>query len=361
MIELKRINKRLKANKMPVALFLRGDRIWIRATFPPKPKSDKTKPYQQVFTLGLPVNPLGLKEAEQRAKLIGSELITGRFRWENWQEEKEDREAVGSWIKKFEQHYWKKRKKTPQSLHTWELDYYYSFKKLPMDQDLTEKLLLKVALESEPDSRTRRKLCEKFSQLAKFAGLPYAELLEIKGKYSAKTVSPKELPSDDWIVTTRNQIKHPGWQWVFGMMAAYGLRNHEVFLAILDEFPLIRIPENTKTGVRFVMPLYPEWADEWDLGNRILPKVTYNNRDIGNRVVVAFKRQGVIGHTPYALRHCYARRCVEFGIPPDQAAKMMGHSITVHMNTYRRWIDEDVYLRSYKKAIEKSDRPVAPQ
>jgi hypothetical protein len=46
----------------------------------------------------------------------------------------------------------------------------------------------------------------------------------------------------------RSGIKDDGWRWVFGMLAAYGLRGHEVYKADLADFPTVRIPQDTKNG-----------------------------------------------------------------------------------------------------------------
>jgi hypothetical protein len=35
----------------------------------------------------------------------------------------------------------------------------------------------------------------------------------------------------------RDKLTNPAWQWVYGMMATYGLRNHEVFFLTLQNFP----------------------------------------------------------------------------------------------------------------------------
>ncbi|MEM6716600.1 MAG: hypothetical protein AAGD09_21015 [Cyanobacteria bacterium P01_F01_bin.56] len=73
----------------------------------------------------------------------------------------------------------------------------------------------------------------------------------------------REIPSDEDIIRYRNELENPAWQWVYGVMACYGLRNHEVFYLDLSEFPVVRVLDDTKTGAREVWPCYPEWATEW--------------------------------------------------------------------------------------------------
>ena len=67
-------------------------------------------------------------------------------------------------------------------------------------------------------------------------------------------------------------LKNLGWRYVYGLLAAYGLRPHEVWFLDLAEFPLIRVRESTKTGSRAVLPLHERWAIEWRLDQVIYPK-----------------------------------------------------------------------------------------
>ncbi|MEH2156484.1 hypothetical protein [Nostoc sp.] len=61
------INDRLKKALIGVRVEARGDRLSLRATLPPKPGSNKTKPYQQYLALGICANPAGLQRAEAEA------------------------------------------------------------------------------------------------------------------------------------------------------------------------------------------------------------------------------------------------------------------------------------------------------
>ncbi|MBN3886176.1 MAG: hypothetical protein V7K64_17945 [Nostoc sp.] len=61
------INDRLKAAKIGVKVEARGDRLSLRPTLPPKPESNKTKPYQQYLASGIYANPAGLQRAEAEA------------------------------------------------------------------------------------------------------------------------------------------------------------------------------------------------------------------------------------------------------------------------------------------------------
>ncbi|MDX2213906.1 MAG: hypothetical protein SFY66_11525 [Oculatellaceae cyanobacterium bins.114] len=47
-------------------------------------------------------------------------------------------------------------------------------------------------------------------------------------------------------------------------------------------------------------------------------------------------------------------------MPPDLAAGLMGHSIQVHIQTYRAWIDRATYRRAYDALINRENAPKAP-
>jgi hypothetical protein len=73
---LDEVNARLKAGNIGVVVYQRGDRLSLRATFPPKPGIDKP-PYQQLLSLGIYANPAGLQFAESEAKKVGGLLAQG--------------------------------------------------------------------------------------------------------------------------------------------------------------------------------------------------------------------------------------------------------------------------------------------
>jgi integrase len=44
---------------------------------------------------------------------------------------------------------------------------------------------------------------------------------------------------------------------------------------------------------------------------------------------------------PYNLRHAYAMRLMDNGVPPELGARLMGRSLQVHVDTYKRWLGQD--------------------
>jgi integrase len=178
-------------------------------------------------------------------------------------------------------------------------------------------------------------------------------------------VTPRDLPTDITIAQTFYEIKSPAWRWVYGMLATYGLRNHEIFRldlgAIANGNYIISISDNSKTGSRQVWPCYPEWFEEFDLQNVVLPKVDLNqsNRAIGHVVTVWFNRHEIFA--PYNFRHCWAIRTLVFGLDISLAAQQMGHSAKVHSELYHHWISQQHHQRAFELMANKRDRPQVPR
>lgn len=353
---LNRANGRLKAARLRCRLLQRGNYLYVQGTFPPAPGSVKDGPHQQQIALGLPSNPRGLELAEERAKAIAVALEEGKFDWADYRGNRA--ESVGDWVAKFEREF----QRRGASATTWRTDYQQPFNKLPPDAPLTLELLVQTAEKIRANSRARLRACNAFRQLAELAGLDGGALVALRGSYSAKEVDPRNLPSDEQIAIWRGQIADPGWRWAYGMLAAYGLRPHELFQLDIGDWPTVRVHEATKTGERFCWPLHPEWVDAWELSARQLPPLKlekgYTNAQLGTKVSKFFERRGWC--YSYDLRHCYARRCLEYGFSPEFGAKMMGHSPEVHCATYRRWIDESTYRAIYDAGVNRSDRPLPP-
>lgn len=65
-------NGRLKTANIRVRIRRKGDKLYLRATLPPRQGETATK--QRDLSLGMSANPIGLKLAEAKAKEIGGLL-----------------------------------------------------------------------------------------------------------------------------------------------------------------------------------------------------------------------------------------------------------------------------------------------
>lgn len=359
---LEEINKRLKASKRGVSLRIRGDTLSLRATLPPRPDSPKTQAHQQDIALGMYANPAGLKAAEDKAIELAADIVKWKagqnFPWNNWIEGKlAQGNTCEYWVEAFKEEFLIKQQQFSAS--TWERHYLLQFDRLPPKAKLTGELLLRTLLSLPINSWTRHHTASSYIKLAKFAGIDI-DLQPYKGKYNP-TDTIKDLPSDEAIALIREQIVSTQWQWVYGMLAAYGLRPHEIFFATVEPLPPYKCyVSEGKTGARTVQPFYPDWAERWKLWeqqNLVTQKTEYweLGRQVRQSLYFRFKKIGA-NLAPYDLRHAYAIRVsVVFELPVTIAAKLMGHSVNVHLNTYQRHIDEKTNSLAVERAIARFD------
>lgn len=340
-------NGRLKRDGYRVAIVLvREQYLYLQATLPPSPNSRNAKPHQQRISLRLSATTESVKIAEKRARELGYQLQTGEFTWELWRSTPVAQSVTtADWLTRFEADYWARRARTPKSETTWSIDYAGPFRRLDPYQPLTAVNLLAAVKQTAPDTRARRRVCLALGALAKFADLPI-DLAPYKGNYGPASTVPRSIPSDAAILAAWESIKSEEWRWVFGILAAYGLRPHEVFHCKFDRYPRLRVLAG-KTGPRLVYPLQPDWPDRLELKARRLPDCSgHRNADLGHRVTQAFRRLG-LSFAPYDLRHAWAVRAIgKFDL--SIAAAMMGHSAMVHSRTYQRWLGASDLDRAWK-------------
>jgi integrase len=200
-------------------------------------------------------------------------------------------------------------------------------------------------------------------QMAKFAKLKY-DPSAYRGNYTPKKPQPRDIPADADIVDYWHSIENPGWRYIYGLIATYGLRPHEAFFVDFDQ---LRSDNHVlwvlkgKTGSRRVWAFHPEWFEQFDLKNPVLPGVTLNRRNdqVGHSATRYFWELGC-PHKLYDVRHAWAIRTLEYGLEDALAARQMGHSVEVHCNIYQQWIDAHVQQRAYERLMARSDRPKPP-
>jgi hypothetical protein len=361
-MNLDQINQSLKAVKAGITVEAHGDRLSLRGTFPPKPGSGKVKSYQQRIALEVRHNEDGLKYAKAIALEIGAALSLDRFDWSDWAQGQPSPKSIGQWIEDFRRDYFHRRGESPEVLTTWKTNYHAVFSRLSIERPPDQNLLYRQITElTTPNSRSRKKFCLAINALSRFAGWEF-DFKALQGNYSPTDVKPRDLPDDATIALWFEKIPDPSWRWVFGMLATFGLRNHEVFFLNPDELIDRSIAEvlEGKTGPRRVRPYYPEWVDRFGLRDIRLPCCTgKTHSDYTLRVCKAFSRYG-IPFEALSLRHCYAVRIFRFAVPIEVASEEMGHSIDVHQRTYLAWISERTREETYQRLITHPDRPLPP-
>lgn len=373
---LDKVNTRLKAARLGLKVERRGDTLALRGTLPPRPGSDRTRPYQQRIPLKLPAHKAALKQAEQEAKVIAAQLIEGTFDWRQYLVQSGPvlgSDELTDKIAAFEQHYITAGQadpdKHPASVQaTWNKAYAPYLRKLQALSDRRSSLSLPEAIvatvkETRANSRSRQVCCTAMEAFAAFLALELpVDLKKLWGKYGSSRTQMRQLPTDEEIVEWFHRIPNPAWQFVYGLMAAYGLRNHEVFfcdcsaLTRGDAEAAIEVLDTTKTGAHDVWPFPLGWVEEFGLREVWLPNLETNLerttlQRIGQQVTLQFQRYG-IPFAPYDLRHAWAVRTILLGIPDTVAARMMGHSVAIHNRTYHRWITRRDQQRAVQAALK---------
>jgi integrase len=328
----------------------------------------------QRISLGLPASPTGLAEALGRLEAVRRELAEGRFRWDHWQRREATEQATTSplaavpsplqrQIEDFEQAFRsdpRRRRQAAGSRSTWSGAYRPYLRRLLRHgagqgegEGLTSGLLEAVLESFEPASSARQRCGIALAALARHHGLALPEdWRERAGGYGLHAARFRRLPSDGQILSLLEQIPSTAWRLAYGLMATYGLRNHEVFFCDLSALApggdrVIRVLPGTKTGEHQVWPFQPEWVEHFGLERlgldpTALPPVRTDLRrttlrQAGRRVAEQFRRYG-LPITPYDLRHAWAVRTIHIGLPDTVAARMMGHSVAIHTRTYHHWI-----------------------
>ncbi len=353
---LAQANQRLSMARLGLQIEHRGEKLGLRGRLPPKPNSHRLIPHQQRLSLGLPATLTGLRQAEQTATEIALLLLQNRFDWQPYLSPIRylgPDAAISEQLLAFQAHFFQQQQTIGQR-STWETAYLPYFRKLQALAHARPHLSLAELIyatidTTRPHSRSRQACCTALQALSKFLEVPLPRpLAELAGHYSPNRTQRRELPSDAEILHFYGQIPNPAWRFVYGIMATYGLRNHEVFfcdyLGLSDGEPeaVIEVLETTKTGGHQVWPFHPEWVETLNLRNIQLPQITTDLakttlQRIGQRVTQQFRRYQ-IPFNPYDLRHAWAVRTIHVGLPDTVSARMMGHSVSIHTRTYHRWI-----------------------
>ena len=359
------INQDLASKGINLRIEKRGKVLSIRGSLPDKNSPSLYK--VQRISLKLPFDINGLEEAKKAIELIDFQLKKGQFFWSHWIKEKtcssikSQKLNVGNEIERFKKDFFSdisKSKSPAGRISTWQSAYKPYMNRLievskKSNIKLGEDLLLKILLSYKENSRSRQQCGIALSALARHLNLELPEnWKKLQSGYGIHESNFRELPSDEAIINSFQLIPNPKWRFVFGLMATYGLRNHEVFFSDLsclkkDGDKILRVFPNTKTGEHQVWPFHPEWVELFQLDkitdtSDLLPDIKKDLKEttlqhVGRRVSEQFRRYR-ISFTPYDLRHAWAVRTILIGLPNTVAAKMMGHSVSIHTKTYHHWI-----------------------
>lgn len=348
------LNQRLKDAGVSASVRPNGNKLVIRATVPKKPE-DGIGRKQYPFSLGISANRDGIKLIEAKCHELSRQVQNGTFSWAQWQRDRALPRAempISQLIAEFKAFYQRSHRCSDT---TWANTWHYTFAKLPSGEALTEPLILAVILSTENNTRTRELTVTRLQHLAAYAGLEI-DLKSYKGQYGSHSLESRDIPTDQQILEWRDLIPNPQWRWVYGILATFGLRDHEIFFCrFMENDPLTLEVLKGKTGYRITQAIRPEWVELWDLTMVNCPKVAPKDdfRKYGQVVNGAFYRYKMPCHV-YDLRHAYAiRSSVVEGLPISTAASYMGHSPTVHTQRYHRWLKHKTNREVYDRLVLK--------
>lgn len=255
--------------------------------------------------------------------------------------------------------WWQRKRAEGCSQASFEKHYGRFIALLDADYPFTDASLLAVIETTDPHSPTRKRLVNFLRELTELSGAqwnaPLLDPLQMRGK----RVQHRDQPffSDEeilQIVHGAAQHPHRGWLRVLALMAVYGLRPWEAWIA--EASPTHRhclwIPQGKKNSKgtnppRTVPPFHPEWVEAFHIPRLLLePPPRLNNLALaGSRTNQQLRRYGFCqagdGRTSYGFRHAYARRLhsPRHRVTDTHGALFMGHTVAAHNKAYRQWIE----------------------
>ncbi len=388
--QLQLLNANLAAGGVAFRLERRGERLGLRGPLPCRQGSGR-RPVQRI-SLGLPANAVGLERAQQQLRELLQQLQRGSFSWERWSlapsssaraiSMAESTPAIAKALDGFERAFFadpRRRRNPAGSRTTWTAAYLPYLRRLASSaeaQGLPLAIpLLEFVLESYPlASRGRQQCGTALAALARHLQLRLpADWGERASGYGLHRAQFRQLPSDAQILAAVERIPNPGWRLAYGLMATYGLRNHELFFSDLSALApggdrVIRVLPTSKTGEHQVWPFQPDWVNCFELerlglDRGLLPPVCTDLRrttlqQVGRRVAEQFRRYE-LPLAPYDLRHAWAVRTIHIGLADTVAARMMGHSAAIHTRTYHHWITRRDQQQAVDAALAR--RAAAPR
>jgi hypothetical protein len=366
---LAQCNSALRCTGIRLRIEQRGKLLCLRGPLPQRNGEPGLK--VQRLSLGLNADEAGLALALQQLHQVQQQVNLGGFIWPSNPQEvvkidktsKSDfQQELQEQLQRFEAHFFNdpRRRRNPAGARTtWFAAYRPYLNRIAntstqtASQTLSVELLEQVLESYELASRARQQCGLVLAVLARFQGIVLpADWPERAGGYGLHQAQFRSLPSDNSILEAIELIPNPAWQLAYGLMATYGLRNHELFFCDFagleqDSAAVVRVLPTTKTGEHQVWPFQPEWVDRFNLrrlgGDRsLLPPICTDLKrttlqQVGRRVAEQFRRYQ-LPFTPYDLRHAWALRTIHIGLPDTVAARMMGHSVAIHTRTYHHWI-----------------------
>ena len=376
----------------------------------------------------IPVNRNGIHEAENIARMVTALLVAGKFTWDEFYKligkdtsEQAKQLTCREMLEQFKRYFFKQRQGNKNPAGSW----YQRCSALEsvlgdLDKPLSLSLVRQIVESKANNSAVRKEAINGLVEFLKyFNNNDYKEVIKDYKANNNPKPKKRNVPSDKrimevyktgFIPASRSRkgyhYRYPQWQFLYGLLATYGLRIHEawsianwdkpvtlkdgdwvivdiddeteeskqysgedsIIPAILDptnEKHVLCIKHDTKTGYRVAAPLSPEghnWIEEFNLLQSLnLPDLQTPLRRSGrgkSSSTCAVKTcqwfaSRRYGFTAHDLRHVYNHRGHRLGINPKALADVLGHSMTMNQSGYLRHMSASVKHAGVIDAISK--------
>jgi hypothetical protein len=329
--QLNCVNTRLKAGRIGVTIVKKGNRLYLRGTFPPRPGSTKSRPHQQEIALGLLAKAEGLFTAEKEARKVGGLLALGEFDWKHYvRHAPKDEHPCSTTRDRVKQEAGEQGEREQGETRTGLLlrpsnelivECYHQLTAWAGQRAWAFGILANYGLRSH----------ESFEDWVKQEAGEQGEREQGEREQGDTGAELVLRPSNELIVECYHRLPASVWQgaWAFGVLAICGLRPHESLLFHID---LGRFKSDNgvltvvalKTGARQTWPVHPEWVEQFSLLGVKVPQCTgKRGRDCGQRILQYFW-QNNIPFRPYELQPCWVIRSIHYGLDISLAAQQMG-------------------------------------
>ena len=244
--EINLINKKLIIEGSKLKIEKRGGKLNIRGSLPSKENKNLQK--VQRLSLGIDADNYGLEEAQKKLQLINLQLELDQFEWRNWltssiKESDKSYDFFTKKISEFEKEFFKEYKNdhlNSARRSTWNSAYKPYIKRMLSNYQKNDNkdinhIFLNTLKSYKEGSRSRKQCGTSLNVFAEFLELSLpSEWKSLSRGYGIKKASFRNLPDDNLIEELWKNIPNKSWQYVFALMATYGLRNHEVFFCDLS-------------------------------------------------------------------------------------------------------------------------------
>ncbi len=338
----------------------RSNHFLIRATLPTK--ADTRKNTYQTISTGLKAIPENVVTLKAMALGLDDQIQRGAFAWELWSKEAIKKRSRGitpeditpaefadAIVEMFE-HKYPGVERTWKSI--WGKKYSPAYKRMlnasvvvVTNESIRELLLSNQSLAAR---KTDGSIFSTTITYKAWRQFDRSYIYESAAGYSSAELTPRDISSDEELLSYYDKIEAPHWRWTYGIGLTYGIRPHEIANCMVTSDGRLEI-SGGKTGSRESWPLMPQWVDDLKLREMHRPKQSVDT--VAKAASDYFRakpagRPGVrtrparLPFNLYVLRHSWAIRAMREGFSTSLAAKLLGHSTRVHETTYRRWINK---------------------